>query len=94
MNKPIQIVITLLLVALVSLAGWNAVALNKIQKLLDKKETQPAFEYTIVAPYDSLLETEMNQLGKAGWEVLSARRATSAGGYSAKYELILKRQIR
>ena len=56
----------------------------------------PRFEYLVAAPGDTLFEVEMNALGKQGWEIVSARRATSGSEYSrsASYEVILNRPIR
>ena len=53
----------------------------------------PRFEYKISSPSDYLFDTEMNALGKEGWEIISARRATSEFR-SASYEVILKRPLR
>ena len=52
------------------------------------------WEYKIEAPSDALFTIEMNILGKEGWEMISAKRATSSGGGSASYEVILRRPIR
>jgi hypothetical protein len=51
-----------------------------------------AFEYNIVSPKDEALATEMRRLGAVGWEIVSARRATSSDGEGARYELILKKR--
>ena len=43
---------------------------------------------------DSRFKSRMNMLGKDGWELVTARRATS--GYknsTVKYEVILKRKV-
>lgn len=50
------------------------------------------WEYLIFAPKDAELDYELNKLGASGWEIVSARRATSATGNRASYELIMKRQ--
>ena len=52
------------------------------------------WSYSIVAPKDDDLIMALNKAGAAGWEVVSARRATSGEGSTAtaSYELILKRQ--
>lgn len=52
------------------------------------------WEYTIVAPDDGVFEIRMNELGQAGWEIVSARRATSRDAEGAAYEVILKRERR
>jgi hypothetical protein len=51
----------------------------------------PAWDYKIVSPGDLTFDTEMERLGHDGWEVVSARRATSGQYSSASYEMILKR---
>jgi hypothetical protein len=54
--------------------------------------TQPgstSWEYVIDSPGDEVLEERLESLGKAGWELVSARRATDK--YSASYEMIFKR---
>jgi hypothetical protein len=52
-----------------------------------------AWEYGIVAPADEQLQTELGKLGTGGWEVVSARRATSErdGRTTGIYELIMRR---
>ncbi|MDR1491761.1 MAG: DUF4177 domain-containing protein [Planctomycetaceae bacterium] len=50
------------------------------------------YEYKIVSPRDSVFEKEMDEYGKQGWELISARRAT--GDYNVSYECILKRPLR
>ena len=47
------------------------------------------FEYRIEAPGDEIFQTVMDGYGRDGWEVVSARRATSLG--DPAYEVILKR---
>lgn len=51
------------------------------------------WSYAIIAPKDEDLIKELNKAGALGWEVVSARRATSGEGTlsTASYELILKR---
>ena len=53
----------------------------------------PEWRYMVIAPPDQMLEGELNRVGAEGWEIVSARRATSGSGdyASAAYELILKR---
>jgi hypothetical protein len=52
------------------------------------------WSYAILAPKDEDLTKELNEAGALGWEVVSARRATSGQGGSstASYEMILKRR--
>jgi hypothetical protein len=48
--------------------------------------------YAILAPADERLIDELDQAGKQGWEIVSARRATRSSGEQASYELIMKRR--
>lgn len=47
------------------------------------------WEYKIVSPSDAIFDTQVNKMGQEGWEIVSARRATS--GFTTGYELICKR---
>lgn len=51
------------------------------------------WEYRIEAPSDVQFEARMDSLGRQGWELVSARRATASSEYdrSASYEMIFKR---
>lgn len=51
------------------------------------------WEYRIASPSDDAFETEIQKLGDEGWELVTARRATSASD-SPTYEMIFKRQKR
>ena len=57
----------------------------------------PKWEYVIASPPDEDLQAKLQALGAAGWEIVSARRATSSdsggGRPSASYEMILKRPL-
>ncbi|RTE85502.1 MULTISPECIES: DUF4177 domain-containing protein [Gammaproteobacteria] len=64
------------------------VALN-----LQKKLTSQSWEYKISAPSDSNFESQMNEFGEEGWELVTARRATNSYG-GASYEVILKRPLK
>jgi hypothetical protein len=48
------------------------------------------WEYMITSPSDSNLELALSDLGGAGWEIVSARRAVTGG--QGTYELIMKRR--
>ena len=48
------------------------------------------WEYWIATPSDAMLDRKLLQLGNQGWEMVTARRATSQFG-GAKYEMIFKR---
>jgi hypothetical protein len=75
-------VIIILLAAIFLLSGWTAFS------------QRTTWEYKIVAPSDLTIDTRINALGKDGWELVSARRATSSlGGEStAAYEMIFRRR--
>lgn len=49
------------------------------------------WEYAIRTPSDATFSEEMTTLGKAGWEIVSARRALDTLTDSAAYEVILRR---
>lgn len=53
------------------------------------------WEYAIEAPADEELPTRLLALGVGGWEIVSARRATSDvdGKTKASYEMILRRPL-
>jgi hypothetical protein len=70
---------------------WIGYELATIERLLNKQRAPRRFEYAVTAPLDATFESEMNELGKEGWEIVSARRATSALG--APYEVIMKREV-
>ena len=56
----------------------------------------PKWEYKVEAIPDLEWSTKANRLGKAGWEIVTARRATSGSSYNTKvaYECIFKRLVR
>jgi hypothetical protein len=80
-KTPPWLAIVLLLGATVVVQLWQAVAPD-------------SWEYNIIAPKDEALQTDMQRLGAEGWEVVSARRATSSdeNDKGARYELIFKRR--
>ena len=51
----------------------------------------PRWEYKIVAPSDEEFDAEMASYGHEGWEIVSARRASSGSAHVMSYEVILKR---
>lgn len=56
----------------------------------------PKWEYRIASPSDEDLQAQLRALGADGWEIVSARRATSSDGggrTAASYEMILKRPL-
>lgn len=67
-----------------------------IALLINGQESEPQkWEYKIEAPQDVLFEIKVNELGREGWELVTARRATGGSGYgdSASYEMIFKRPL-
>lgn len=52
----------------------------------------PSWEYRVESPGDSELQSKMDELGAEGWELVTARRATSGGGLFVSYEMIFKRR--
>lgn len=54
------------------------------------------WEYMIASPPDQEFDERMAGYGREGWELVSARRATSGSGEysSAGYEMIFKRPVR
>jgi hypothetical protein len=51
------------------------------------------WEYTVESPRDSHLVQSIDLLGEQGWELVTARRATSEDGDKPRYEMIFKRLI-
>lgn len=61
--------------------------------LFEKIKPVEQWEYLIESPSDLMFNYTMDRLGKEGWELVTARRAT--GGYDdAQYECIFKRPVR
>ena len=52
------------------------------------------WEYWIASPADLELRARMRELGEEGWELVTARRATSRYSDDASYEMIFKRPRR
>jgi hypothetical protein len=82
---------------------WGIIVLLTIQVLLSvyslafgSKPAEQKWEYQIVALPDVLFDKQLNELGKDGWELVSARRASNGSTYSPifSYEMILKRPAR
>lgn len=59
----------------------------------NRSSPQAKWEYKISSPIDSSLDRELKELGADGWELVTARRATSDYG-TASYEMIFKRVVR
>lgn len=63
------------------------------QLLSFRAKAIPRWEYMVVAPPDVGLGADLNALGKSGWELVAARRATNSITDGASYEMIFKRPI-
>lgn len=57
------------------------------------KTATTRWEYKLEAPSDIEFASEINKMGEDGWELVSARRATSISD-KASYEMIFKRPKR
>lgn len=95
-----------LLSALTLMQGWQlvrqsqdrdrtmlAACMDSLQALAPAGRER--FEYRIEAPPDYIFARSMNGYGAAGWELVSARRATTGYGYAtdASYEVLLMRRL-
>lgn len=71
-------------------------AIAVILGLWTNLKPSPKWEYKIEAVPDLSFESSMTTLGDDGWELISARRASSGEGKSAvfSYEIIFKRPKR
>jgi len=49
------------------------------------------WEYLVAAPADRDFDDRIDELGRGGWELISARRATG-GSEKFRYEMIFKRK--
>ncbi len=80
-----QTVVIGLLLALVGLQAWQVLSGTSVKA--------QSWEYAIEAPRDEDLSERLKTLGASGWEIVSARRATSQVGPEtvAAYEMILRR---
>ena len=78
------ILIALASLLLVGLAGWTRIP-----------HPPQRWVYKIEAPGDDEFAPVMDSLGRQGWELVSARRATSSSSssQSASYEMIFKRPL-
>jgi len=57
------------------------------------KSSTTSWEYWVESPKDELLHERFVALGREGWELVFARRATDSGT-TALYEMIFKRPRR
>ena len=67
--------------------------LLKVDIFPSPKPEPVRYEYTVATPNDFFLETELNKMGRQGWQVVFARRAMDALNI-ASYEMILMRESR
>jgi len=67
--------------------------LLKVEILPSPKPEPVRFEYSVAAPNDIFLETELNKMGRQGWQVVFARRAMDSLNM-ASYEMIMMREAR
>lgn len=72
-----------LLAALVVLAGLS---------LLGVDSHIVGWEYRLESPRDDSFKSELDRLGKEGWELVFARRAKGSGLDGFVYEMIFKRR--
>lgn len=85
MSHKQGVAVIVLLCVLVALWGSGVVQTPMLRK---------SWEYKIFSPRDFNFEMEVNAMGADGWELVSARRATSSDGGSPSYEMIFKRPVR
>lgn len=82
-----------------SFQGWVVIGLlatlliaGMVNFSVARLPSRPRWEFMLAAPRDEELEKQLDLLGLDGWEVISARRATSSDPTKrVGYELILKR---
>lgn len=69
-----------------------ATLLSQLTVFTKVTQSKTEWEYKIAQPLDSLIESDLSDLGEEGWELVTARRAV--GKYTgANYECILKRRV-
>jgi len=80
------------LILLVSVLLLSAQAWQLFKGVASQRQR---WEYAIEAPPDDELQKRLQTIGAAGWEIVSARRATSNidGKSTAAYEMILRRPL-
>lgn len=88
-TTPLQMVFT----AAMLLGIWICAALLLAQLFSGR---EPSWEYKIIAPSDDVFAEVMDILGRDGWELVTARRATSgdAEHSQASYECIFRQPTR
>jgi len=74
--------VIVLLVVLIGLSGFNTLGA--------RLGVASGWEYRLDSPPDVLFQSELDKLGKEGWELVFARRATGSSK-SASYEMIFRR---
>ena len=84
--KQLSFVLLLLLVV-VAAQGWQIVRGMSVKS--------QSWEYVIEGPTDEQIQSRLHALGSAGWELVSARRATTErdGNTMGIYEMIFRRPV-
>lgn len=82
--------VALLIVASISYQTCITHVINHNKEF--NKPTKTTWEYEIAFHDDFKLKEDLQQIGKAGWEIASTRRATSPSGMFG-YEIIYKRKV-
>lgn len=90
-SSQLRLIIILLVILVIGFGVFSAYAAAVVGNQLIAKVQK--WEYMIASPNDLVFETELSKFGKEGWELVSARRATSGAGGSASYEMIFKRPL-
>jgi hypothetical protein len=79
-----------LLIAVIALLALNLI-FTAITTFRGTPTVSQEWEYKTTGIPDSLFDQKMNDLGRQGWELVFARRAT-VGDIGALYEVIFKRR--
>jgi hypothetical protein len=81
----VLLTMTVVLLGLILVANGSQVFLNR--------ELPEAWQYVVIAPSDVQLRSEMDRMGSAGWELVSARRASNGETPpTMSYEMIFKKR--
>ncbi len=71
-----------------------AMLMAQIFGMTSTRSASTQWEYTVVSPRDLNLDQEFERLGRSGWELVFARRASDRDDNSMNYEMIFKRPVR
>jgi len=93
MNDDTQLAKLIMTSRLILFVAVVLLAVQSWQVLQGHTTQRQLWEYTIEAPTDAALPKRLTAIGLNGWEIVSARRATSEvnGETIAAYEMILRR---